>query len=154
MSNIKPFAAEGISDLTIDEKLRILCAVNPINEIIQIANCEKVSGFNVILKNPDDPQMTVITGTENNLRTGKVDTDIGLTLLIESKIVDLSLLLYSMMYFLDKTFIYDFVGYLAGGCNIEPDFRKEACSPSDILRENVTVELVKAYEKKLEQLNK
>lgn len=133
MTKIIPFGEDGIDCLSIDDKLKILCAPNPINAIVKQVNCRNQLHHNVLLEKPESKIMHVYNGE----KMIEADTDLMLALLIETKITDLVRILRELSEYLDEQFTFDMSIYLLHGCNKQPNFRPKVCKPKEILKKNI-----------------
>lgn len=135
MDNIASFTNTDTKCLSIDDKIKILCSINPINCIVQLTHCENPKYHNVLLTSMDAP--TVDIYNEGKIMT--LDTDFTLGLMIDLKIISINSIIDELEPHLNKKFITDIKNYLRGGCNDEPNFRTKKCKPGDILIPKMTM---------------
>lgn len=140
------FCQDGIDCLSIDDKLDILCADNPINKIIEIVNCNNPLHQNVLLENINSDTMKII----HQGKIEHIDTNTGLLFLVYVKIKDINKIIEEFSEDLDETFINDIQKYLNGGFNEQYFFRDKKCVPSSILKNNISI---KKFKKKYDKNN-
>lgn len=139
MTDIVPFCTDGIDCLTLEEKLSILCAPNPINAILEEVNCKKENHHNILLTDLKAETIHVFMGG----RMIQIPTDQALYLLSEVKILDLHNIVNQLENFLRKSYVKKMREYLNGGCNDEPHFRKKPCDITEILKKDMTIKKIK-----------
>lgn len=141
---ITPFCHEDYKSLTIDDKLYVLCAKNPVNALQEVYINKGPVNHNAYLPSLDSETMEIHNG--NKLCT--VNTDAALYLLVEIRLNDLNTMVKELDKYFNKKFRTEIRTYLDGGCNEEPIIRKKKCKSSEILKDGVTRNtLKKIFEK-------
>lgn len=139
-SNLKSFATDGISNLSVEDKLEILAAKSPMEEIFKKVNFnpDNTSSHNVLYEDLESDNCSVY-------RDGEwidCDVDVVAIIMIITKIKDIVLIYNELKCYLKDETIKIIDEYLRNGCRT-PEIRKRKCKPSSVLKSNITIEKIK-----------
>lgn len=133
------FCNDDYNSLTFKDKLDILCSINPIYTIITITNCKNPENHNILLEDPESENVEIFH--EGKVQT--MNTDIALSLLIDSKLLDLKLIIEELSEYLNASFVNNFNKYLNGSFKTEINLRNKNCKHKHIFKKNVNLNKLK-----------